>query len=241
LITDFLPRGYLDDLLIVTALVSFGLYLVPRVVFIDARKVGAQAACGLVFLSLTAQAYHAAAPPLSSEYLTPSCNTIQILRQFNNKLKGNADAINDFAESAWQIVPDKQNHDSKKNNPAKSALAADREATASADDTAFAPKQTNLDICSNPKLLPNFSQLLDLADSDIGRIAIDIDFCRAQNAPLMLLIRGGQGQFYAWADSRGAVLSSNSSPDLKPPQLNASGFFNAAFNNMLSPQAGIYG
>ena len=50
---DYLPGGYIDDLIIVPCLIVAGLWLIPRIVFIDARKAAVGAACGLICVSLT--------------------------------------------------------------------------------------------------------------------------------------------------------------------------------------------
>jgi len=227
LITDFLPRGYLDDLIIVPLLIFLGLYLVPRVVFIDARKVGARAACGLIFLSLTAQACQAAAPPscAAAEFRKTGINEYSKFHRLGSITIGESN------QAGRQPAP-------QANAPNRSYSAATQTASANAVQPEFELTRVRPALPDNVyHAFENVSQVF-FSISKIVLSKIVLDFCRVQSAPIMLLVRGGQGQFYACASSFAAVCTSESSHVPKPPQSYASGFFSAQYSK-LSPQAGI--
>lgn len=56
---DFLPGGFADDLWLVPAFLAVAISLIPKIVFQDARKLTAQAVCGLVCVGLNASGSYA--------------------------------------------------------------------------------------------------------------------------------------------------------------------------------------
>jgi uncharacterized membrane protein YkvA (DUF1232 family) len=202
LIPDHLSGGYVDDLMIVPPLIVVGLILVPRIVFQDAKRAAAQAACGLICLS-----FPGTVPNQNVPALVQSAGTFVVHRQALSSAKTNQLALRAPGSFA----------------PTKRVLSlSPREEVSS-----FAPGQAmakNLDNPFGNKLVTTV-----LLCHQTGQL--EPSFTHTLNSPAtyraestFLIIRGGQYQLYA-SDDSSIVSAAELSCQTKMPLRFAGGIF----------------
>jgi uncharacterized membrane protein YkvA (DUF1232 family) len=184
LIADHTPGGYIDDAIIVPSLIGLALFLVPRVVYQDARRAKAQFACGLLFLSF------AGIVPSGANLAMAACAKTNASQGLSTD---NATAINKYAKTFVRALSSSESLPAKTNT----LPIAKRHGFSLAQASNVCAETTNHGQ-SAPWLGDNVGKASFEYDQLPGNVKLSspcvLSACKKQP---FFIVRGGQTQLYA--------------------------------------------